>query len=538
MRRIVFLMILMGVFFSSGAQKNDEYKTKILLIPLDDRPPCLQFTQRIAKIGNAEIISPPKEMLGRFTTPGKPDEIGKWLRSLDLKSFDAAIVSIDMLTYGGLVASRAYEIGTSKAIERLSVINELKKRAPNMIIFAQNVIMRIAPTSDGKNDAYRAELAEWGVVSVGTDKASEERTKELEQKIPTEVLADYKKARNRDLNINLKSVDLLKEGVIDYLLLSQDDARPQGVHVADRKKIDSKIKKLGLEDKVSVQAGADEVSMLLLTRILNKKYHYSPGIKVVFSSEKMSNEVMPYEDQPLRRTVREQIESTGAHEVSDTSLADIFFYVYTSRFEKVTADEFTDKINKKIREGRQVMVADIDPIGNVQGGDSAFAMSLENKNLLPQLNSYASWNTAGNTIGTSISQGIVFSLALAKLMKLSTVSDNILTAQYWFTFHRMLDDFYYHNLVREHIKSLLKQGKLGDNENKEERMKKITELSRGLMEQHFDELKRNYFGKKDIGFLKGISCSGPENMHFSFPWDRIFEAKITFDLQCHSIGKK
>lgn len=535
MRRIVILIILMVAIFSSCAQKNNEYKTKILLIPLDDRPPCLQFTQRIAKIGNAEIISPPKEMLGRFTRPGQPDEIRTWLKSLDLKSFDAAIISIDMLAYGGLVASRAYQIDTLKAIERLSVINELKKRAPNMMIFAQNVIMRIAPTGDGKNDAYRAELAEWGVVSVATDEASMEKTKALEQKIPPEVLADYKKARRRDLKVNLKSVDLLNDGVIDYLLLSQDDARPQGVHVADRKKIDSKIKELGLEDKVSAQAGADEVSMLLLARVLNKKYHYSPKIKVVYSSGQMSNEVMPYEDQPLQRTVREQIESTGAKVVS--SLADIFFYVFTSRFEKGAADEFTDEINKKIGEGRQVMVADIDPIGNVQGGDSAFAMDLENKHLLPKLNSYASWNTAGNTIGTTISQGIIFSLALDKMMKLSNVSDHILTAQHWFTFHRMLDDFYYHNLVREHIKSLLKQGKLSDNDP-EERMKKITELSRGLMQQHFGELKENYFGEKNIGFLKGISCKGPENMHFSFPWNRIFEAEITFDLECHSIEKK
>lgn len=535
MRRIIFLIIASFSFLYSCTRQNTNSETKILLIPLDDRPACLQFTQRMGKIGNAQVIAPPKEMLGSFTSPGKPDEIRKWVDTLDLKSFDAAIVSIDMLCYGGLVASRAYEIDTTKAIARLKFIKELKKQAPDMRVLAQNVIMRIAPTGDGKNDAYRAQLAEWGVVSVGTDKASKEKTKKLEQKIPPEVLADYKKARNRDLIINLKSIDLLKEGVVDYLLLSQDDARPQGVHVADRKKIEAKIKESGLAEKVSAQAGADEVSMLLLARLLNKKFHYSPGIKVIFSSEKMSHEVMPYEDQPLRRTVSQQIESIGAHEVDDTAHADIFFFVYTSRFEKGTAHDFVNEINKKINERSEVMVADIDPGGNVQGGDSAFAMALENKNLLPQLNSYASWNTAGNTIGTSLTQGIIFSLAQAKLMKTPHVSDKILTAQHWFTFHRMLDDFYYHNLVRRHIKSLLNQGKSA---NREETMEKITAWSRELMKQHFDELKNNYFGKKDIGFLKGISCRGPENLYFYFPWNRIFEAAITFDLQCHSIHKE
>ncbi|MCA1604936.1 MAG: DUF4127 family protein, partial [Acidobacteria bacterium] len=28
---------------------------RVLLIPLDDRPPCLQFTQLIGRIGDAEI---------------------------------------------------------------------------------------------------------------------------------------------------------------------------------------------------------------------------------------------------------------------------------------------------------------------------------------------------------------------------------------------------------------------------------------------------------------------------------------------------
>lgn len=537
MRFILFLAASIVFFFSSHAQMKNVDKAKILLIPLDDRPPCLQFTKRIGRIGYAEVISPPRNMLGRFTRPGKPDEIRQWLKELDLKSFDAAIISMDMIAFGGLVASRTYQINTSKAMERLNIINELRKRSPGMTILVQSVIMRIAPTADGKNEAYRAELAEWGVVSVATDEASKARTKELERKIPSGILTEYKKTRERDLSINLKSLDLLKNHVIDYLLLSQDDARPQGVHVADRKKIDLKIRESGLEDKVSVQAGTDEVSMLLLARALNKKYHYTPAIRVIYSSEKMSNKVMPYEDQPLRKTVREQIKSTGAREVLDASSADLYFYVFTSRFEEGAAERFTNEIRKRIADGGQVMIADIDPKGNVQGGDSAFAMDLENRDLLPQINSYASWNTAGNTIGTALAQGIVFSLAHARLMKTPQFSDSILTAQHWFTFHRVLDDFYYHNLVREYIKRLRNRGELGTKKKKQQNMKKITALCRGLMKKNFDELRNNYFGKKNIGYLKGISCNGPENMHFSFPWGRIFEARITFDLDCHSITK-
>lgn len=524
----------MTVFFSSCDQYKKEQQTKILLIPLDDRPPCLQFTQRIAMIGNAEIVAPPKAMLGCYTQRGKPEAIRQWLKGLDLKSFDAAIVSIDMLGYGGLVASREHQVSGPIVTNRLNALQELKRRSPDMKIYAQSVIMRIAPTGGGKYETYRSQLAEWGVVSVAGDEASKKKTRQLEKDIPAAMLSDYMRARKRNLGINLKAVDLVKEGVIDYLLLSQDDAHPQGVHVADREKIIARVKMMGLEKKIAVQPGADEVSMLLLTRILNDKYHYAPGIKVIYSSEKMSHEVMPYEDKPLSVTVSDQIASTGSHEVEDISGADILFYVFTSRFESGVADRFAAEIEKKIKEGKEVMVADIDPKGNVQGGDSTFAMSLIKRGILPEANSYASWNTAGNTIGTSIAQGITYSLARSRLMGSSNRSDSMLTAQYWFTFHRMLDDFYYHTLVRRRIKRLLKEGQMMNQDHQED-MKQILTFSRDLMGKYFDELKKNYFGENSDGTFEYVSCVGPRHMHFSFPWDRIFEAEISFDLQCHSV---
>jgi hypothetical protein len=531
MKYILCLAAFMAVFFPSRARQRVGHQTKILLIPLDDRPPCLQFTERIAMIANAQIISPPREMLGRYTDPGKSEEIVKWLKGLDLKSFDAAIISMDMLAYGGLVASREYQVTEQTALKRLEVLRELKRKSPGLIIYAQSVIMRIAPTGGGKYEAYRSQLAEWGVVSVGKDEASRSKTKSLEQEIPAGMLSDYMQARKRDLAVDLYAVNLAKEGVIDYLLVSQDDAHPQGVHVADREKIISHVKETGTGGKISVQPGADEVSMLLLARVLNDKYQYFPTVQVEYSSQKMSREVMPFEDKPLSVTVGDQISSTGAREADEGSTPDILFFVFTSRFEPGAADRFAAEIAGKIKEGKQVMVADIDPKGDVQGGDSAFATSLEKRGVLPRLNSYASWNTAGNTIGTSLSQGIVYSLARARLIGSSSARGSMLTAQQWFTFHRMLDDFYYHTLVRGKIKGLWKEGKLTGPGHQPD-MKQVLAFSRGLMGKYFDSLRENYFGKNGARVAEGLSCTGPRNLRFSFPWNRIFEAEISFDLQC------
>nr|WP_232793843.1 DUF4127 family protein [Siphonobacter sp. SORGH_AS_0500] len=71
-RSLLFLMIFWS--FSVTAQKPG--KNRILLIPLDDRPPCLQFTQRMGQIAGAEVVAPPLAMLGQFTTPGQSEALG------------------------------------------------------------------------------------------------------------------------------------------------------------------------------------------------------------------------------------------------------------------------------------------------------------------------------------------------------------------------------------------------------------------------------------------------------------------------------
>ena len=146
--------------------------SKILLIPLDDRPPCLQFPVRMGNIGDAEIVTPPRALLGRFTEFGRSDEIIAWMRSQDLRSFDAAIVSMDMLAFGGLVASRVGVSGsTEQAMKRIAFIREMKRLAPRLPIYGSSVIMRLAPSADGTNEHYRVNLARWAEISSEKDDA-------------------------------------------------------------------------------------------------------------------------------------------------------------------------------------------------------------------------------------------------------------------------------------------------------------------------------------------------------------------------------
>ncbi|HVF29156.1 MAG TPA: DUF4127 family protein, partial [Pyrinomonadaceae bacterium] len=224
---------------AAGAQSLDQqHAARVLLIPLDARPPCLQFPIMQGLIADAEVVAPPREMLGRFTAPGDTEQIAVWVRAQDLTRFDAVIVSIDMLAYGGLVASRVYRTPPDEAMKRLDLIREIRRRAPRLPVYAFNVMMRLAPTADGVNEAYREKLSKWAELSPERTKGAElgEQVARLEREIPAAALDDYKQARARNLAVNLAGVEMTGKRIIDYLILAQDDAKPRGVHVADRER--------------------------------------------------------------------------------------------------------------------------------------------------------------------------------------------------------------------------------------------------------------------------------------------------------------
>jgi hypothetical protein len=523
--------LLISLSFSVVANAQSRSGVRILLVPLDDRPPCLQFPVRMGLIADAEVVTPPRALLGKFTDAGQSDRIIGWLSTQDLKSFDAAVVSLDMVAYGGLVAMRRHgDTSVTRALGRLDVLRKLKANNPKLPIYVQSVIMRLAPTGDGKNENYRDKLSQWAELSPYPESSA--ATAKLEREIPADVLDDYKRARTRDLEVNLKAIGLVQERVIDHLILSQDDAKPRGIHVADRERLRAETDRLGLGERVAIQPGADEVAMLLLARAMNKRFHLSPAIKPVYSSNEISMKVMPYEDRALKETVSFHIKAVGARESAEEKGADLLFYVYASRFEAGRAASFAQEIEEQLKKGRRVIVADIDPKGDVQGGDLSFTRELENRGLLSELNGYASWNTAGNTIGTTLPQGVLFALATSELMRSKPAANRIWTAQNWFTFHRVLDDYYYHNEVRAKARDFILKNKWSTLRLSDEAARHVEHFSSKLMLEAFGGLSTSYFAMPKNIRQRNVRCQKPTDMKFDLPWNRTFEAEIDFSLNC------
>lgn len=517
---------------------------RVLLIPLDDRPPCVQFVEMIGRLGDTEVVAPPRAMLGRFTEPGNPEAISRWVLNQNLRRFDAVIVSVDMLAYGGLVNSRVFRTSQTEARERLRLIDTIRRRAPGVPIYGFNVIMRLAPTDSPTITAFRDKLARWAEISPYRNEESlRAEVARLEQSIPAAALEDYKNSRARNFQINQASIALVRRGVFDYLILSQDDAKPRGIHVADRERLIAEAARLNLNDRVAIQPGADEVAMLLLSRALTKRFNRAPSVHAVYSSSATRDNVAPFEDRPLNRTVSFHIAAAGGREVADADAADILFYVYGSRAEQGVAQKFVADIEDAVARNRRVIVADIDYKGDVQGADPVFTEALRRRKVFPRLTGYASWNTAGNTIGTALPHGIVYTVARERIVSNAPArARRIGDAQIEFLLHRLIDDYAYHGVVRPEAKRFAATKRLNPNGLAGAAQTEIEEFIRNRMRPHVESLWRDFSTQPFVvayGARRSLALMPRDfaNFRMDLPWGRTFEAAIDFDVRVEPIAR-
>ena len=169
-------------------------RARVALVPLDDRSPNLQMPVMLGAVADAEVLTPPRGVLGRDLKTGDGVAVAQWLDGLDLSTFDAVIVSTDMLAYGGLAGSRVPRVFEAEARQRLAALERLKQRRADLRIYAFGTMP--PPAAEGHSDAVR-------------------------------------QARVRNLAINGVLTEKAASGAIDHLAFGQDSARDSGAdHLA------------------------------------------------------------------------------------------------------------------------------------------------------------------------------------------------------------------------------------------------------------------------------------------------------------------
>ncbi|NOT59558.1 MAG: DUF4127 family protein [Acidobacteria bacterium] len=520
----------------------------LVLLPIDDRPAVGQFAQMIGRIADHEVKMPPRALLGRFTQPGNVAKLDDWLRAQDYRKVDALIVSLDMLCYGGLVASRTHSVSEAGALRQLEFFRWFKKQHPRKPVYVFSTIKRVAPTATAKTRGTHDKLARWAELKDRVAKTNDQKFAEelarLENELPPSAIADDLAARQRNLNVNLAALELVKQNIINEMVLLQDDAREFGLHRQAQARLRERLKELKLETRVPIYNGADEGSLSLVSRAILDKFQSKVRIAVVYSSEKSKTAIAPYEDHPLQFTVESQIRAAGGVVVKDNEPFDYRLYVNAPATERGEFNQFVGKLLAELKAQRPVALADLlFPAPHHSGADERLIEALKREKLIDAFVGYAAWNTAGNTLGTAIPAANLrtffrgfFRKGLNDLAERGARAE---TAHLEFLLHRYVGDYLYHDVVRPVANANLRQAagdgtvtyeltpELYEATNKEvsERLKAETEK---FFAEHFQgkTYTFSYQGRRAHSF----TVEGLKDLNIYLPWSRTFEVVVEYQL--------
>lgn len=504
--------------------------SRILLVPLDNRPASGQFAQMIASIDGAAVQMPPYQTLGRFTTPGDPDAILAWLQQQDVSDVSAVIVSADMIAYGGLIASRTPAVSEALAVSRLKRLESIARAfQPKVRVFVFTSVMRLAPTAVKGNRSWRGQMARYVALRELLQESKAKPTPtllNLRKAIPPAAITSYDATRARNHSVQQELLRMTQR-TFDYLIVGQDDAQLHGPHIPETKALKALSEKLGISGKLWFCEGVDQNSNILVSRALVKAASWVPRIRVVYSDPYGRNKVGAYESQTVQDTVRDQVYASGARIAALNEPYDYTLYVNTPDRRILFFQDFLDDLRNEMDQGLPVCLADINlaPDGTC---DKALFDAMRSENRLMKLLAFAGWNTAGNTLGTAIPTANV--ALLAQRLKYDPVKREI--AQKAFLLHRIVDDVMYHRQTRPRAYALIEA--MPDAAKEETYGEAYSALTTFVRKDMQDVLARTFQQQ-----LKGQKFTTPagtyeytdlQNVRVFLPWPRAYEVRVEFGL--------
>lgn len=504
------------------------------LLPIDDRPPNFQFPRWLARVGDFDLELPPKRTLGRYLKPGDPDELWSWLR--DASRFaDTAIVSCDMLAYGGLVASRTNDVSLDDALRRMGRLRELKARTPRLRVYAFAVIPRLGLTvSSPERARLGPALARYGELSGAVEPLSETDAAELAEltaTLPREVISAHGEMRRRNLAANKRLVGLVAEGAVDFLVLAQEDAPPTGPHIAEQAELASEAQRLGVSDSARIYPGTDETGIALLARAAGDALPAKVTVYVHGSTPHGAACVALFEDRPLGLTIGGQIEGVGMEIATTEEEADIVLAFHAPNVPKQTdincviaesapSAEFIAHVGEMARAGKDVALADV---AYCNGADPGLVAALASQRLLPHLAAFAGWNTSGNTIGTALAQAMMRRTARAIQADSWRMHTHAIRAHVEFLFERLVDDYGYQTVVRREAYQFAREtlGEFPLN------LRRGYRRATAFIQERLDPLARQLFHDHFEGeVVDGRRIVELRELRIWLPWPRLFEVEV------------
>lgn len=516
---------------------------RVALLPLDSRPACTVLPQRLARIGNIDLIIPPKDILDHYHQPADRTQLRDWLQK-EAQTTDTMIVSADMLLHGSLLQSRKNELTDEDVTSMLNFLRTLRQEHPSLRLFVFHTIPRLLIADDEETEEYQSDMLAYSTLQEEIYLFDQpdllEDLTELEEEIPQEIRDRYHHLYDRNRKTNEALLSLVADGTIEYLVIGQDDGHVFGLPNLVKQHLDQQVHRdTLLSERVEIVRGADELAMLLVSRIAIEQ---SPSLSVyvVYGNEAMSSMVMPFMSQSVNTTVEEKLASVHALRASSADEADYILYLYIGDDASDLDLPRTSADMIRRFDSKDKPIALVDLSQHFRASETLFPTLLEEGFPLHRLIAYAGWNTASNAIGTAVAQA---SLYTTKMKQARTPAEQLAIGQANLLFlnDRFLDDYYYMKLIQPYLKLRL-SALLSDPYHLS--MKSYYEANEwlGIAMQNQADLLSSTTAYQTPFYLPLAKIDEPFvishlTVDASLPWERTFEANIITKILLKKLQK-
>ena len=482
-------LILALAFLSTGVQEKTN--NKIALLPLDSRPCNTLYVKDFASAMGKEL-SYPSQGLDNYNQASDSQELYDFLyQSLDWAG--TYIIFTNQLINGGLIASRNPKSNLELDQKLEDFTNFLKKaKKEKKKVLVLTVLPRVIPSQFTNLWAYKEELVYYS--------AREEKTGQLPQEILDSYLSLYK-----DVDFLIKEmIKLTDEDLIDLFLIGQDDSHSESIN----KRLLDAYKEYANE-KVLIQPGADELTKLLLARMIREDLPLDLSLNVIFTDPDRQDEISEFEAYSNQER-SEQILSFLKIKNDPESENLLIIHNKTNKL---------DETLNLIYSSKETSYLGLADIALVNRGDKNL---FENDDLFKLLNSYSGWNTVGNSLATEYANFTLHSFLDEKLPQESAEQQSkLLESYYSLILTHYLDDWFYQAVLRDQLNEYLE----GKYENTSFIRRK--DLADMKLEELFKKegwpLRISREIKKDLPLNYQVVV---EETEIKLPWKRTFEAEI------------
>ncbi|TWJ21647.1 DUF4127 family protein [Micromonospora endolithica] len=427
---------------------------RIALVPLDDRPVCRVLPALVAAVAGAAVATPPAALLPAGRRAGDPDRLADWLRQ---EPADAAVVALETLGHGGLIASRLHDEPVSTVLTRWAALRD--RTGP---VYASTVVQRTPDADDaGEEPAYWADHGRaLHAYSAALHRALDAPGAVARTDVPADLRRDFLRRRQRNHTLNQVALSLAAEGVLDTLVVGADDTALAAVGTAEWRWLRTWAGWLELGDRAPAHPGADEIGAVLVARALTRAAGHAPRLAVACAEPDGLSRVARYEPVPVGTGIASQAAAAGAvlvdtADAGAVDAADAVLVVHAPQpgeadwatapppdTDPGAAARTAALVRDLLTRGRTVALADC-ALGN--GADPRLVADLAADGSLARLAGFAGWNTAGNTLGSALATLVAYQVGRARGTLDVDAARRLLA-------HRLVDDHVWMSYARPRLR--------------------------------------------------------------------------------------